>query len=259
MEHLLELPDHEHEALVRGLETGLLPLPPSEMALRSLTNLGSRAPAVVRSLTEMAELGLSRRACAAWLRSLATARARSRKPDLVWSGPQVPGVPARDTRQVLEELLRTARRSVWLSSYVYFNGPQAFAPLADRMEAFPGLQVRLLLTVPRPKGEASTSADALVERFASRFWTVDWPGDARPMVFYDPRSISPDGPTGVLHAKTVVVDEEVLFVTSANLTEAALDRNIEAGILMRDKSLALATIRHLNGLIERGLLRALPS
>ena len=26
-------------------------------------------------------------------------------PDLVWSGPEMPGLPARDTRQVYEELL----------------------------------------------------------------------------------------------------------------------------------------------------------
>jgi len=32
-----------------------------------------------------------------------------------------------------------------------------------------------------------------------------------------------DATTGVLHAKGVVVDDEVVFVTSANFTEAALD------------------------------------
>jgi hypothetical protein len=37
---------------------------------------------------------------------------------------------------------------------------------------------------------------------------------------------------GTAYAKAVVVaDEEAVFVTSANLTEAALDRNIELGIL----------------------------
>jgi phosphatidylserine/phosphatidylglycerophosphate/cardiolipin synthase-like enzyme len=40
---------------------------------------------------------------------------------------------------------------------------------------------------------------------------------------------------GVLHAKGVVADDEVVFVTSANLTEAALDRNIEVGLLVRDR------------------------
>ena len=58
---------------------------------------------------------------------------------------------------------------------------------------------------------------------------TDWPGASKPAVYYDPRSLDPSGPTGVLHAKAVVVDGEAVFVTSANLTEAALDRNIELG------------------------------
>jgi phosphatidylserine/phosphatidylglycerophosphate/cardiolipin synthase-like enzyme len=35
---------------------------------------------------------------------------------------------------------------------------------------------------------------------------------------------------------------ELVFVTSANLTEAALDRNIEVGLLVRDRALALSAV-----------------
>jgi phosphatidylserine/phosphatidylglycerophosphate/cardiolipin synthase-like enzyme len=44
----------------------------------------------------------------------------------------------------------------------------------------------------------------------------------------------------VLHAKAVVADDEAVFVTSANLTEAAFDRNIELGLLVLDRALALS-------------------
>ena len=84
------------------------------------------------------------------------------------------------------------------------------------------------------------------------------PGAARPTVYYDARSLDPDGPAGVLHAKAVVADDESVFVTSANLTEAALDRNIELGLLVRDRPLALKVAGHFRGLIERGLLARLP-
>jgi hypothetical protein len=47
-------------------------------------------------------------------------------------------------------------------------------------------------------------------------------------------------------------------VTSANLTEAALDRTIELGQLVRDRALAASVSRHFTVLIERGLLRPLP-
>ncbi len=49
-----------------------------------------------------------------------------------------------------------------------------------------------------------------------------------------------------------------LFVTSANLKEAALDRNIEVGLLVRDRALAATLSSHFRGLIDRELLRPLP-
>ena len=96
-------------------------------------------------------------------------------------------------------------------------------------------------------------------RFADRFWSTDWPGSSRPNVFYDPRALELEGPSGVLHAKAVVVDNEAVFVTSANLTEAALDRNIEMGLLVRDRALAASVATHFHTLIERGLLHPLPA
>jgi phosphatidylserine/phosphatidylglycerophosphate/cardiolipin synthase-like enzyme len=78
-------------------------------------------------------------------------------------------------------------------------------------------------------------------------------------VYYDPRALEPDGPAGVLHAKAVVADDETVFVTSANLTAAALDRNIELGLLVRDRALAASVSSHFRGLIDHGLLRLLPA
>ena len=75
----------------------------------------------------------------------------------------------------------------------------------------------------------------------------------------NPRALEPDRPTGVLHAKAVVVDEEAVFITSANLTEAGLDRNIEMGLLTRDRPLALSVVRHFEVLIGRTLLVPLPA
>ena len=125
------------------------------------------------------------------------------------------------------------------------------------MDETPDLAVTLLLNVQRGRGD-TTAADHLVRRFADRFWEQEWPGAARPRVFYDPRSLDPAGGAGVLHAKAVVVDDEAV-VTSANLTEAALDRNIEIGLLVRDRTLAATMTRHFTTLIERSLLQPLPA
>ena len=47
-------------------------------------------------------------------------------------------------------------------------------------------------------------------------------------------------------------------VRAGNLTEAALDRNIELGLLVRDPALAASVSTHFQGLIDREMLRPLP-
>ena len=225
--------------------------------LESVLGLREGGEEVVGALRELETMGIIGPAAGAWLRTMENAALRSPKPDLVWSGPEVPGVHARNTRSVVEELLGSAERSVWASTYAFFDGPKAFEVLARRMEERPELRVTLLLNIQR-KGGDTTVADHLVRKFSERFWKKEWPGIVQPRVFYDPRSLELAGTTGVLHAKALVVDEEAVFVTSANLTEAALDRNIELGLLVRDRALALSVSSHFRLLIERSLLRQLP-
>lgn len=256
IEGLLSLPPHVLERLASALESELLSISPSECALQAAVGSSEHHARVLVALQGLDDLGVSGRAAAAWMRSLARAEERVPRADLVWSGPEVPGLHARDTRRVYEELLGFAQRSVCLSTYVYFDGPKAFDVLARRMDAVAGLQVTLLLNIQRKRGD-TTAADHLVRKFADRFWTHEWPGASRPQVFYDPRALEADV-SGVLHAKAVVVDDETVYVTSANLTEAAFDRNIELGLLLRDRTLAASVSAHFHVLIDRGLLHALP-
>ena len=251
---LAALPAHLRKRLAQALDAGALAAPYSSPALHAA--LGHRDPGILGALEALASMGVTDRAAAAWIRALDRAASPPAKPDLVWSGPEVPGLHARDTRRVYDELFGSAARSLWAVSYAYFDGPRVFDRLARRMEAIPELKVTLLLNIHRGLRDTS-SADAVVRRFADQFWKRDWPGTVPPSVFYDPRSVDPDV-RGVLHAKTVVADEESVFVTSANFTAAALDENIELGLLVRYRPLALSVVRHLQGLIDRGSLKALP-
>lgn len=254
---LLEVPSHVRERLARALETGLLPTKPSPVALRSVLGNAAQMEPIQRALMELDQLGITSQAAALWVRTIAAVEARAPRTDLVWSGPEVPGLHARDTRRVYEEVLGAAQRAVWLSTYVVFDGPRAFGTLAKRMDAVPGLRVTLLLNIQRRRGD-TTAVDDVVRRFTERLWKTEWPGTSRPAVFYDPRSLDPESP-GVLHAKVVVADEETVLVTSANLTEAAMERNIELGLLTRDRAPAASIAAHFRGLIDRGLLYPLPA
>jgi phosphatidylserine/phosphatidylglycerophosphate/cardiolipin synthase-like enzyme len=257
IETLTDLPAHIRQRLASALRSGLLGSPYPVVSVRSVVNAGEASTAISGALAALERRGVSGPAVAEMLAVADRVAARAPRLDLVWSGPTVSGLHARNTRQVYEELLESAERSVWASTYAFFDGPSAFQVLAKRIDARPGLQVTLLLNVQRKRGD-TTAADQLVRRFADRFWRHEWPGAARPKVYYDPRALDPDGPGGVLHAKAVVVDDDAVFITSANLTEAALDSNIELGVLVRDPALAASVSTHFQVLIDQRLLIELP-
>jgi phosphatidylserine/phosphatidylglycerophosphate/cardiolipin synthase-like enzyme len=255
---LLGLPLHLRERLATALEAGVLSSKSSAAALQAQLGGGEFVGQAAAVLGELERLAVPAPAGAEWIRSVDKAELRVPRLDLVWSGPEVVGLHARDTRRVYEEVVGAARHALWVSTYAFFDGPRAFEQLALRMDATPGLHVTLLLNLQRKRGDTS-SADQLVRRFADRFWSLEWPGKSKPRVYFDPRALEADGPEGVLHAKAVVADDEAVFVTSANLTEAAFDRNIELGLLVRDRTLALTITSHFQALIDRELLQPLPS
>jgi phosphatidylserine/phosphatidylglycerophosphate/cardiolipin synthase-like enzyme len=97
----------------------------------------------------------------------------------------------------------------------------------------------------------------LVRRFADRFRTSQWPADRPlPEVYYDPRSLEIDPhEKSALHAKCIVIDAHKLFISSANFTEAAQERNIEVGLLIHSASLAAALSGYFDALLgQRHLL-----
>jgi len=186
---LAALPAHLRKRLAQALDVGALAAPYSSPALHAA--LSHRDPGVLAALEALACMGVTNRAAAAWIRALDRAASPPAKPDLVWSGPEVPGLHARDTRRVYDELFGAATRSLWAVSYAYFDGPRVFDRLARRMEAVPELKVTLLLNIHRGQRDTSSS-EHLVRRFADQFWEKDWPGKVRPAVFY-PGFLTPTG------------------------------------------------------------------
>jgi phosphatidylserine/phosphatidylglycerophosphate/cardiolipin synthase-like enzyme len=259
IEPLIELAPNLRERLIEALRSEILSAPYTEPGVSNAIGVADGAGELANALASLEARGLGADAVIFALGLAKQAVADVPRPDLVWSGAEIKGLHARDTRQVFEELIGAAQKSLWISTFTYFDGPKAFKQLAARLDAVPALNATLLLNIQRKPGD-TTEGEALVNAFADRLWSKDWPGERRPDVFYDPRSVDLNKKaTAVLHAKAVVADEEVAFVTSANLTEAAFDHNIEAGIVSRDRTLAAALARHFRVLIERQLLLALPA
>lgn len=255
------LPTAGLRALSEALRCGRLGAPVTAVGMARV-GLGHLPGSTITDLQALIEQGLTPAAIAWGLDRLVAERelqTAAHRTELVWTGPEVPGAGSRDTSVVVRELLSGAERSVLLSTYAIFQGAQVFKVLADRMAAIPDLSVRMFVNISRPSGSQATEAQ-LLRAFAERFAAEDWPaGAGLPELFYDPRALSAlPGPKAVLHAKCIVVDDCRAFVTSANFTEAAQERNIEAGILVGDPAFARALRDQFESLVEAGLLRRLP-
>ena len=177
--------------------------------------------------------------------------------ELVWTGPESAGSQSRDTAVVIDDIFSTASRSVLFSSFVVQSGNVVFRALARRMQETPDLQVRMFLHVARKPNDTRDDSELLRE-FAAGL-ARQWPGQRRPEVFYDARTLSSDRDVRASwHAKCVLADDEVAFVTSANFTEWAQERNVEAGVLVRSHHFVRQLRRQFDGLTQSKQVRRLP-
>lgn len=261
-EALLTLPPSDLRALAASLRTGRLNAPYSASSLsRFFTE--ELAISVAASLQSMAEAGMQPSAAAHALEMLASSISEHPRVedlvDLVMTGPAVAGQENRDTGVVVSDLFRQAEETILIAGYAVYQGHKVFHALAQRMIERPVLKVRMFLDIQRKPGDTSSSAE-LVRRFAHRFQSEEWPmGGPTPQVFYDPRALSLDRvKRAALHAKCVVADGQEVFVSSANFTEAAQERNVEVGLLLHSTVIAQRLTHFFDALCTSGqFMRAL--
>lgn len=178
--------------------------------------------------------------------------------DLVVSGPDVPGIPTADTASVMRRLIDGATSEVLLVGYAVYQGRQIFERLAARMDEEPQVRVSIYLDIARKQTDTSLPQE-IVRRFAKDFQENQWPGKRLPELFYDPRSLSDAGnKRSSLHAKCVAIDRRVALITSANFTEAAQQRNIEAGVVVKQPWLVERLVGYFEGLVASKQLVCCP-
>lgn len=154
--------------------------------------------------------------------------------DVVWTGPDG-DVDVRLTYAVLIEVIRTAVRSLILVSFAAYRVREVVEAL--HQAANRGIEIRLIL-------DGGTEAARAFE-VSERIVHYTWPPTLLPE--HDPGHAS-------LHAKAAIADDRLAFVTSANLTEYALDRNMELGLLVRGGAVPKLLSHHFNDLIDRNVL-----
>ena len=253
---LLELCEADLRTLASALRSGRLTSPFSMFTLQRLIG-GYVSAAVPDWMTSVAASGCSSAAMAIWLDAFADGL-HKRTPvehavQLVTTAPEGNAALHRDTAVVVQDLFRRAQKTVLIGTYAFYGGREIFQTLAERMDASSDLGVRIFANIDRKAGETCPTSE-IVGRWVHHFREHHWPALCRlPEIYYDVRSTAGQlTGNAVLHAKCIVIDVEELFVTSANFTEAAQNRNIETGLLVKSPAIADQAVRFFDSLVTSG-------
>ncbi len=158
---------------------------------------------------------------------------------VVWTGPESGVSSSRLTAAAVIELIDSARSSILLVSYATQTEPLISAALSAAVSR--DVAVTLLAERRADNPSYSSAATPFPGLDALR---LHWPSSSRP-------------PGAALHAKIIVVDDQVALVGSANLTNRAMESNLECGILIRGGPQPRAIRDHITGLYAAGFLSRL--
>ncbi|SBP89280.1 Phospholipase D/Transphosphatidylase [Thiomonas delicata] len=165
-----------------------------------------------------------------------TKAANQQSTELVWTGPTTPFVSARRTEQALLQVINAAKQTLFITSFVAYDVSTIVKALNAASER--GVVISMLLELSQDHG-GSISFDAIGKMTAlvpaARLYA--WREKA------DPFS------GGRVHAKVAAADGRVCFITSANLTGHAMEKNMEAGVLISGGSIPQLMMQHLDSLV----------
>ncbi len=175
-----------------------------------------------------------------------THQRNQQKIELTWTGPRSPHVSLRRTDQALIELINGAQKRIIIVSFAVYKARNILSALekaADR-----GVDITVILESPDvSEGKiAYSTIRALGASLREKVKIFIWP--------YAKRATTPEGKIGSLHAKIGVADGDHLYLSSANLTDYAMNINMEMGVLIHESELPVRIEQHFTELIGDGTL-----
>jgi cardiolipin synthase len=158
--------------------------------------------------------------------------------ELAWSGPELPNSLFRRTDRASADVIDRAQSTLWLATYSISKTDLMIDRLSEARRR--GVQVHLLVEYPERLGDGR---DFTVPYRKIGISPMTWRADLRPK---DVRA--------AFHPKCIVADSQFAFVTSANLSLAAHDRNIETGVLISGGELPRQLAERFASLLTHGML-----
>lgn len=157
--------------------------------------------------------------------------------ELVWTGPTTPFVSTRRTEQALLQVINSAGQSLFITSFVAYDVSTIVKALNAANAR--GVAISMLLESSQDHG-GSITFDAI--------------GKMKTLVptakLYAWRDKTDPFSSGRVHAKVAVADGRICFITSANLTGHAMEKNMEAGVLISGGYIPTLIDQHLSALVD---------
>jgi phosphatidylserine/phosphatidylglycerophosphate/cardiolipin synthase-like enzyme len=156
--------------------------------------------------------------------------------ELVWTGPSSQLVATRKTEQALLQVIDAARDRLFITSFVAYDVASIMEALDRAIKR--GVKVSMLLEASDQHGggisfDAIAKMKAVLPSARVYSWVKKTDGFAG----------------GKVHAKVAVADEDFCFISSANLTGHAMEKNMEAGVLVRGGATPRSLHRHIEALV----------
>jgi len=162
-----------------------------------------------------------------------SANSSRREVRAVWSGPTFDG-DGDHTTSALSHLIDDAVEDVFASTY----SATADSIFVNALWRAIARGVKTTLLVDSTVNDGKTAAMLAQKLSGARFWTF----------------CPPSGGYGRQHSKVVIIDSRVVFVTSANLSDAGAEKNLEAGLVAHDPDLASKMRQRFQSLYSEGAL-----
>lgn len=161
------------------------------------------------------------------------------KVEMVWTGPLTGLVPSRHTEQVLLEVISESKEELFIVSFVAYDIESIRKSLISADGR--GVSISFLLEESKDHG-GKVDIDS-VKNIKKIIPSAK---------FYAWKNRLEDGESllGAVHAKCAVADGKMAFISSANLTRAAMEKNMELGVMVRGGNLPEKLHQHLNALVR---------
>ncbi|OIM98657.1 phospholipase [Polynucleobacter sp. MWH-Tro8-2-5-gr] len=161
--------------------------------------------------------------------------------ELVWTGPTSRFVAPRRTEQALLQVINSAQKELFITSFVAYNVQSivnALNAVCDK-----GITLTMLLESSHEDG-GSIGMDVIarMKKLIPLARVYAW------------KEKSGEFENGRVHAKVAVADRTSCFITSANLTGYAMEKNMELGLLIEGGEVPSLIMDHLQALVATKVL-----